>query len=247
VTAETGSTKRCSCKNRQKAYTWLCHPGRSCNTKAYANLAELEVVGGTFSAKWLKINTINLYAGDREVLISSDWLNDNLISAAQHLMKKRYPNICGLQNTILQVTRSFEIQGSKGFVQCLNLQNSHWITISTLACPSDSVRVYGSLNYSPSSLFNKYIIAYLLQTTSKAIKVEHANVQQQKGRNGIGLFAVATAYTLCSGENPVQCSYDQSSMRLITSWKHFHAKQEKSNTKSHKNVYNRSFLFMLAT
>jgi len=56
--------------------------------------------------------------------MSSDWLNYNLISAAQHLMKKQFPNICGLQNTILQVTRTFEVQGSKGF--CTMLESSKY-------------------------------------------------------------------------------------------------------------------------
>jgi len=73
--------------------------------------------------------------------------------------------------------------------------------------------VYDILNYNLSSSVQD-VMADLLQTTGKTIKVEHVNVQHQKGGNDCGLFAIATAYTFCSNENPVQCSYDQNSMRL---------------------------------
>ena len=39
------------------------------------------------------------------------------------------------------------------------------------------------------------------------------NTQIQEGGNDCGLFAIATATTLCQGEDPVDLEYQQSSMR----------------------------------
>lgn len=145
-------------------------------------------------------------------------MNDHLIHAAQHLIKKEYPHINGLQNPILQRLMTFEIMGSKAFVQCLNLMNNHWLTISTVGCPPDTVRVYDSMNCSLSSFIEK-IIADLLHTSSKAITIEYINVQQQRGSSNCGLFSFANAHTLCSGDNPSKCFYSQNEMRShLLSW-----------------------------
>ena len=141
------ATKRCICKSRGKPCGKLCHPGKSCcnkvdnqqSTKA-VDLTKIEHDdAGNEPNNWVKIQDLILYAADKEMLTSGDWLSDNLVSAAQHLMKSRYPNVGGLQNTILQRASSFDVQGSTPFVQCLNLSDSHWITISTLDCPPDTV------------------------------------------------------------------------------------------------------------
>lgn len=154
-----------------------------------------------------------LYDRDRDILTSAgEWLNDNLISAAQQLIKKEYPYINGLQNPILQRSMTFEIMESKAFVQCLNLLNNHWLTISTLGCPPDTVRVYDSMNCSLSASMKK-LIADLLHTASKAITIEYINVQQQRGGSDCGLFSIANAHTLCSGDDPVKCLYVQNEMR----------------------------------
>ena len=36
------------------------------------------------------------------------------------------------------------------------------------------------------------------------------DIQRQEGINGCGLFALAKIYTLCSDNDPSQCSYTQS-------------------------------------
>ena len=54
------------------------------------------------------IEHLVFYSSDREVLESGSWLNDNIVSAAQSLMKSHHPHIGGLQNTILQRSNTFD-------------------------------------------------------------------------------------------------------------------------------------------
>ena len=163
---------------------------------------------------WVKIGSLILYTADKNILTSGDWLNDKLINAAQYLLKNQFSctSISGFQDTLLQITSTFEIEASRPFIQCLNLSGSHWITISTLQCPQDTVRVYDSLNMLlPSSI--ERVIADLMHSSNKTITVEYANVQQQHGGNDCGLFAAANARALCAGEDPVAYNFDQKLMR----------------------------------
>jgi len=156
------------------------------------------------------VGETKLSVEDRNVLESKDWLNDKHIHAAQQLLKKQHPQVAGLQNTILQCTSTFDVQGRNEFVQCLNLGGNHWITISTLKCPPAVVCVYDSLHYQLSPLVKK-TVADLLQTEKEHIIIQSTQVQE--GGSDCGLFAIATATTLCHGESPVDLEYDQSSMR----------------------------------
>ena len=58
------------------------------------------------------------------------WLNDTIIHAAQHLIKKKY-HVAGLQDLLHQQKFSFQIQTGE-FVQILNHGNNHWIAISNI-------------------------------------------------------------------------------------------------------------------
>ena len=99
--------------------------------------------------------------------------------ATQQLLKKQHPHVGGLQNTLLQSTGTFDIQKNCEFVQCLNLGSSHLITVSTIGCPPEVIRVYDSLCYQlPLSV--KKTIADLIQTEEKHIVIEHMNTQPQK-------------------------------------------------------------------
>jgi len=68
---------------------------------------------------------------DRRDLHKTTWLHDQLMTAANQLLKAEFPNTCGLQETILQQNFSFDIP-TEEFVQFLHVNSSHWITIQTL-------------------------------------------------------------------------------------------------------------------
>ena len=75
-------------------------------------------------------------------LVNRKWLTDNVINAAQTLLKRAYPNIGGLQDTALAEILAFDVQ--REFIQVLNLSGCHWITVSNIGCKSGFVNVYDS-------------------------------------------------------------------------------------------------------
>ena len=57
--------------------------------------------------KWW-IKDLSLYDADKEVLLENKELTDNIINAAQSLMKAQFPGFAGLQNTLLGINISFK-------------------------------------------------------------------------------------------------------------------------------------------
>ncbi len=161
---------------------------------------------------WTTIDEYLLLNRDKVTLMSNDWLTDRHIGAAQYLLKRQHPNISGLQNTTLQYTRTFDVHGSRQFVQCLHVFDSHWITVSTMKCPANVVRVYDSFN-SRLSTSTKKIICDLLHTKSNYITIEYVNVQFQRGGSDCGLFAIANATAICNGTDPAYLHFKQDEMR----------------------------------
>ena len=164
------------------------------------------------SDQWVTVSETKLTNSDKEILQSDAWLNDKHITAAQCLLKSQYPTVLGLQNPMLQCTRTFAVHHDREFVQCLNMSHNHWITISTVGCVPGLVNVYDSLHLRlPTSL--KCTIADLLHTNEGSILVQYMHMQDQGGGSDCGLFAIATATTICNGQDPAALQFDQSHMR----------------------------------
>ena len=118
-------------------------------------------------------------------------------------------NIQGLQCTTLQYTQTYDVQGSREFVQCLHVFDNHWISISTVKCPSN---VYDSLNLR-LSISTKKIVAVLLQTKNNFITIEYVNIKFQSGHSDCGLFVIANATAICNGMDPAYLEFKQGLMR----------------------------------
>ena len=160
----------------------------------------------------MKLGDKHLLSDDKAILLRGDWLNDKHMAIAQELLKKQYPHIHGLQDSILQIGRMFDAHKDQPFVQCLNLGGMHWLTVSTVGCPSGTVKVYDSLHMRLSSSVIK-VIAALMHTKEKKISFQYSRMQYQAGGSDCGLFAIATACSICCGEEPEELRYNQSKMR----------------------------------
>ena len=103
-----------------------------------------------------------LYKSDRDILATGLWLNSSIVNAAQILIKKAYPSQ-GLQihQTIKRVGSPYPC--SDIFLQILNVNTSHWLTISTEDCPPGTVHVYDSMGKNVT-LDTKLQIAAIMQT-----------------------------------------------------------------------------------
>ena len=104
------------------------------------------------------------------------------------------------------MTNTFAVQGHREFVQCLNLGSSHWITISTVGCSKDVVKVYDSMNLLLS-------IARVLYTKSEAFTLQYIKVQQQCGTSDCGLIGIANACAICHGLDAFSLQYNQQELR----------------------------------
>ena len=66
---------------------------------------------------------------------SGQLLDDIHIGAAQALIKKQYPEIGGLQNTLLQNSKTLQPFQGPNNLQIIHMGNiNHWIVISTMSC-----------------------------------------------------------------------------------------------------------------
>ena len=152
-----------------------------------------------------------LHMKHKNIITSGDWLDDLTISAAQNLLKRQFPYIDGLLNPCLSEKLAMEPQAGE-FIQILNINGNHWITISTIGCTSSTVKVYDSLGGRLPKHAMK-VVADLMQCKKKNIRVIYENVQKQRGASDCGCFAVAFATSLCYGKSLSSESYCQQAMR----------------------------------
>ena len=99
------------------------------------------------------------------------------------------------------------------FVQIINVRRNHWITVSSVGCPKNSVKIYDSLPSSSLTARVKQQIASICFCEEKEITVTFANVQRQQGGGDCGLFTIAFAMSLCAGEEPSTLNYAQIKLR----------------------------------
>ena len=106
----------------------------------------------------------------------TEWLDDDLIAAAQHLLKKRYPAVEGLQPPAVALTGTMQQQMASKFVQILHINSNHWIVVSTLQSAPDSINVYDSLSPKKHSSAAKESVLRFLQ--GQQVSICYQDVQQ---------------------------------------------------------------------
>ena len=87
----------------------------------------------TLPPLWIHVAGNRLDLEHKQILESSQWLDDAIISASQNLLKNQYPAVGSLQPPILASNLAMEPQIGE-FVQVLNLHENHWIVVSTIGC-----------------------------------------------------------------------------------------------------------------
>ena len=157
------------------------------------------------------IPDLSLKMRDKDILLSSEWVSDDIVNAAHILLQKCNPILSGLQDVTCGLTMHFSIERGE-FVQILHDGHGHWLTISTIGVKHPNVCVFDSL-YPTTSTRVKMQIASLLFTEKPKITLEYQDVQKQSGLSDCGLFAIAFATALCFGRHPGELMFDQSKMR----------------------------------
>ena len=129
--------------------------------------------------------------------LENGWLTDEHMLKANNVLKKDYPSVDGLQDTLLQQNFSWDIPSSE-FVQVLHVNGNHWITISNIGVSDQSVNVYDSL-YNGINQATKELIAKYVHKDK--VKINIMNVQQQENESDCGVFAIAFAKCLLEGKD----------------------------------------------
>ena len=159
---------------------------------------------------WIK--ELGLKKVDRKILQQKSMLNDRIINAAQKLIKNQFPQVGGLQDPVLSQT-SFECCPGEG-VQIHHTGNTHWITSSSIG--GQPIAVYDSLFDDLTESTEKQLAECYrgFIDIARQFRVEMCPAQLQKGSVDCGLFAIAYAYELASGNTYLnEVSFDQSKMR----------------------------------
>ena len=171
---------------------------------------------------WVTVGSTMLFLEDKADILRGKCLTDNILFAAQQLLHQQFPAISGLQDPCLQQTLTFEEQKNRDFVRCLNvrgnMKGNHWITVSSVGCKAGIIRVYDSMNLMSESAMK--ILADLVHTESNSFTIEYMNMQCQISAADSGLIAIASACSICNGEDPSGCMYNWAAMRqhLVTAF-----------------------------
>ena len=94
-----------------------------------------------------RIKELGLKNRDKYPITNDFWLNDRVINAAMKLMRKIAPNLAGLADVILAKKDGFPHSRSlDGFVQIVNVQGNHWITLPNAQNVMLDIPIYDSLH-----------------------------------------------------------------------------------------------------
>ena len=162
------------------------------------------------SSYWL--SGLGLTLDDQQILASGRRLRCRHISAVHTLLRQKYPQQNGLQDT-LQLSNNFKwVSKSTDFIQIIHISQNHWVCASNLLTPPGIVEPYDSLPATCNITLIKQIAA-ILQTSDPKLVLRWVNVQCQSGKDECALFAIAFAEVLCSGSDSRVLNFDQGQMR----------------------------------
>ena len=99
------------------------------------------------------------------------------------------------------------------FIQVIHTAGSHWITASNVGFQEGVVGICDSLPSCTTPTRLKNNIASIVHTSNPQMIISYQEVQEQRGANDCGLFALAFATSLCTGEDPTKITYIQHQLR----------------------------------
>ncbi|KAG1653542.1 Gypsy retrotransposon integrase-like protein 1 [Nymphon striatum] len=155
----------------------------------------------------------------------TDWLDDNVIDAAQSLLSVQFNSLAGFQAACSLCEPKFGgymPSDSSSFVQIVNVNRNHWSVVSNLSSEAGSqgkvVQYYDSLLVGANKRCVPFSVCQVAASTlfcqsSEKITVDVMDCQKQSGGNDCGLFAVAHATALCFGMDPSLFQWKQDQMR----------------------------------
>ena len=135
-----------------------------------------------------------------------EWIDGRIINHAQELVKGKYKDTDGLQDTVLW--RFVTVEGK--FVQVLHVNNNHRICVARNK--NNEVSVYGSMG-SNLSKDTVHVIARMVKCEDEELMVKLMPVKHQANGNDCDLFALACATDFAEGIDPSERYYEEKALR----------------------------------
>lgn len=158
------------------------------------------------------IPAFNLLEEDKNILLHGQKLTDKHISACQKILKKQFPQVDGLLDTILLSNNDIPCPPTQEALQMHHIPG-HWV----MSCSfGGNVTVYDSANTTLTPPLRRQIArvySLLACGPDNLIEVTVKRCQKQIGGNDCGLFAVANAVALLRGVDPATVKFQQPKMR----------------------------------
>ena len=158
------------------------------------------------------VTELKLHMSDKDRIEDGDWLQHQHISAAQSLLRKQFPSQTGLQDTIVLAQKLSWNSRVEDFIQIVNISNNHWVCVTNINCPPDTIDVYDSMYATPSKTLLLQV-GVIVRCQQDTFTVRMIDMQRQNGGLDCALFATSVATSLCFGEDPAEHHKDQGRMR----------------------------------
>ena len=108
------------------------------------------------------------------------------------------------------------IKGRKAFIQILNVNNNHWVTVSNKVGDlvfTDNVYVYDSLQHTRIAMTIKKQVCTFFKSTESYIFFIIVDMKRQSNTYDCGVFAIAAATDIACGKDPAKSQWIASDMR----------------------------------
>lgn len=149
---------------------------------------------------------------DIERVIMNQKLSDIEINFSQRLLKSQFPEINGLESTLLQDKNHVSKQPNHSKLQIIHCkERDHWITATTIGCEVGVIKVYDSL-YTTLDKPTSTVLANFFHSQDQLFKKRVIRPQKQNGGSDCGVFAIAFATSIAINHK-VDMKFDQARMR----------------------------------
>ena len=159
---------------------------------------------------WIRCGNVTLFKRQKQDLMKGKELYDLHVNAFQSILKSQFPEIKGLQSTLLQnKTAIAKADLDSGKVLQIVHMTFHWVACQLF---SNEVHFYDSA-YSTVSAETLDVLAQLIHTDQKTFTVKVMNTSKQAGSVDCTLYAMATLAYLAFEKDPTTIVINQDDMR----------------------------------
>ena len=149
---------------------------------------------------------------DIERVIMDQKLSDIEINFSQRLLKAQFPEITGLESTLLQGKSHVSKEPNHNKLQIIHCEKrDHWITATTIGCEVGVIKVNDSL-YTTRDKPTSIVLANFFYSKDQLFKNRVIRPQKQNGGSDCGVFAIAFATSIAISHK-IDMKFDQARMR----------------------------------